>query len=103
MTFIQHIAILVLTVVWALPTGTVRDSPMVERGPVDDDAHNQQQIIINPLDDPTAACNYSKISEIVADELEGVSAEMKDIQLKLNQLKKLLKNSTGKPPIKTFH
>ena len=95
MTSIQLFAVLALIVVGALATGAVSDDPILERGAKEERASNQQQIIINPVDDHTAGCNYSTIGQIVSDELGGVYAEMSSIEKQLDQIIDLLKNKPG--------
>ena len=96
MSSIQQFAVLALIVVGALATGAVSDDLIQEREAEEERASNQQQIIINPLDDRTAGCNYSTIGQIVSDELGGVYAEMSSIKNQLDQIHKLLENKTGK-------
>ncbi|XP_022107416.1 microfibril-associated glycoprotein 4-like [Acanthaster planci] len=123
MTSFQQTLVVAFMIFWVFTTNTVRARPV---GRIGAEPVYQQQIIINPLEDETYSgtnCNCSTIQEIVSDviqnttcqlaeletniasKVDGVSAELTDVKLQLDQIKEsvselteLLKNATVTPP-----
>ncbi|XP_022097046.1 ficolin-1-like isoform X1 [Acanthaster planci] len=103
MTSFKHIAILALIAIGAFANDAVNDDPILEREAKGLKAQGlyQQQVIINPQDDPACSgtvCNYSKIQDIVFDEVKSVKLELGQIKESVSELVELLKKTPVTPP-----